>query len=184
MAIIELTDAQRQALQGKQARPVDVIDPATKKAYVLLAREEYERVRPLLEGGAGEPPPSEPPPPASGTPESRPLRQRIRDLPLPPEVAVAAERYCKRLGLWRKKSRLEVEEQMKLQHYYGSTWIAVLRSAEGPVVVAAAKCLSDPVFDQQLSFLTEEERRRRVLECPVKLFDDESEILTVLDDES
>jgi hypothetical protein len=179
MTTIELTDAQRQALQGVQAWPVVVVDPTTNKSYVLLAREQYERVRSLLEGGAGQPPPAEPPPIPSGTPERRPLRQRIRDLPLPPEVAVEAERYCKRLGLWRKSSRLEVEDQMKLQHYYGGMWIAELRTDEGPVVVAAGQDLGDPLFHQPLSVLTPEERRRVVIDSPIRLFDDESQILSL-----
>jgi hypothetical protein len=51
MPIIELTDAQRQALQAEPGRPVDVLDPATQQRYVLLAREQYEQVRALLEGG-------------------------------------------------------------------------------------------------------------------------------------
>ena len=49
MTEIELTDAQRQALQAEQGKPVDVVDPATRRHYVLLAREQYERVRTLLE---------------------------------------------------------------------------------------------------------------------------------------
>lgn len=57
MTEIELTDAQRQALQAEQGKPVDVVDPATRQRYVLLAREQYERVRALLEpAGAPEPP--------------------------------------------------------------------------------------------------------------------------------
>src|SRR6266508_915777 len=49
MTTIELTDEQRHAVQIEPGKPVDVIDPATKEAYVLLAREQYERVRSLLE---------------------------------------------------------------------------------------------------------------------------------------
>lgn len=49
MTNIELTKEQGQALQGRQGNPVDVIDPNTQERYVLLAREQYERVRSLLE---------------------------------------------------------------------------------------------------------------------------------------
>lgn len=49
MTSIELTDDQRQALQAEQGKPLDVVDPATKQHYVLLAQEQYERVRNLLE---------------------------------------------------------------------------------------------------------------------------------------
>lgn len=53
MTSIELTDQQRQALQAEQGKPVDVVDPATKQRYVLLAHEQYERVRSLLEQPPG-----------------------------------------------------------------------------------------------------------------------------------
>src|SRR5882672_1802892 len=49
MTTIELTDDQQQALQAEQGKPLDVVDPATKQRYVLLAQEQYERVRSLLE---------------------------------------------------------------------------------------------------------------------------------------
>ena len=49
MPTIELTDEQRQALRADQGRPLDVVDPATQQHYVLLAQEQYERVRSLLE---------------------------------------------------------------------------------------------------------------------------------------
>ena len=77
-----------------------------------------------------------------------------------------------------------MEEQMKLQHYYGAKWIAYLRTNEGPVVVAAAESLNDPVFDLQLGFLTPEERRGAHITSPVRLLDDESELLTPFPDES
>jgi hypothetical protein len=52
----ELTDKQRQALEEQPGRPVEVVDPATQRAYVLLAREEYERLRSLLPGVPGSTP--------------------------------------------------------------------------------------------------------------------------------
>jgi hypothetical protein len=183
MTTIELTDAQRQALQTASGQPLEVVDPATQQRYVLLARAQYERVRSQLEkGGEGAALGLSPAPDVAA--EGRPLRQRLRDLPLPPEVAAEAKQYCKRLGLWGAKSRREMEEHMKLQHYYGGTWIAYLRTDEGPVIVAAAASLGDPVFDQQLSFLTAEERRRIIIDLPVRLFDAESELLTPFPDES
>jgi hypothetical protein len=136
------------------------------------------------EPGTGKEERVESPTPAASTSERRPIRQRICDLPLPPEVASAAKQYCKRLGLWGAKSRRQTEEEMKLQHYYGGKWIAYLRTNDGPVVVAAADSLSDPVFDQQLCFLTEQEQRHRIIECPVRLFDDESQILNISSHES
>lgn len=46
---IELTDEQGRALQAELGKPVDVVDPATHERYVLLAHEQYERVRSLLD---------------------------------------------------------------------------------------------------------------------------------------
>jgi hypothetical protein len=43
----ELTDKQRQAMEEQPGRPVEVVDPSTQRAYVLIPREEYERLRSL-----------------------------------------------------------------------------------------------------------------------------------------
>jgi len=173
MTEIELTDKQRRVLAAGRGKPLEVVDPDTQQRYVLVAREQFERVRSLLEG----PPAQAPGPrttPAGPAPERQPLRQRVRELPLPPAVAAEAKRYGKRLGFWRAKHFRELEEQMKLQHYYGGKWIAYLQTDEGPVVVAAADSLDDPSFDQQLSFLTAEERRSVLIDSPSRLFDEES----------
>lgn len=181
---IELTEEQRQALQAEQGKPVDVVDPATQRRYVLLAQEQYERLRSLLD----QPPaaPSESPPAAAvgAKPEGKPLRQHVRELLLPPDVAAEMHRYCTRLGSWKAKNRRQMEEQMKLQHFYGGKWIAYLRTKDGIVVVAAADTIGDPSFERQLSFLTAEERRTAIIDSPTRLFDKESEILTPFPDES
>ncbi len=161
-----------QLLAAAQGEPVRVVDPSTQAAFVVVRAEVFERLAGAMK------------PPASAAPQPQPLRQLVRDLPLPPEVAAEAVRYGKRIGCWRAKHRRQLEEQMKLQHYYGGQWIAYLRSDEGPVVVAAAEDLSDPLFDQQLAALTAEERRGAIITSPVRLFDDESEILTPFPDES
>ncbi len=79
MTEIELTDAQRQALQAEQGKPVDVVDPATRRRYVLLERELYERVLPLLEQAGG----PEPQDPTAGIPPGILRSQQAfwRDLP-------------------------------------------------------------------------------------------------------
>jgi len=53
MTEIELTDAQRQALQAAPGKPVEVVDPATRRRYVLLEREQYEQLLPLLDQAGG-----------------------------------------------------------------------------------------------------------------------------------
>jgi hypothetical protein len=170
--MIELTPEQRQALEQQNGEPVRVVDPATHDVYVLVRAEVYERLAGVKK------------PPAPAAPPCQPLRQRVRDLPLPPEVAAEAARYGKQIGCWWAKDFRQLEEQMKVQHYYGGKWIAFLETDEGPVVVAVADDLNDPSFDQQLSFLTAEERRSAILDSPSRLFDTESEILTPFPDES
>jgi len=56
MTSIELTDEQRRIIEAEQGHPVDVIDRATNRSYVLLAREQYEKVHSLL---VAPPPPPE-----------------------------------------------------------------------------------------------------------------------------
>jgi hypothetical protein len=48
---IELSD--QQAQQVREGRTVEVVDPATRQAFVLLARDQYEQVRPLVEQETG-----------------------------------------------------------------------------------------------------------------------------------
>lgn len=53
----KITDEQRQALVQHRGAPVQVIDPVTNRAFVLLPAEEYERMRAqlLAEMGSTEP---------------------------------------------------------------------------------------------------------------------------------
>lgn len=53
---LHLTEQQRQAIEAQQGRPVEVVDPHTRQTYVLIAREQYERVRALLEQTAEQEP--------------------------------------------------------------------------------------------------------------------------------
>jgi len=111
MRSIELTPVQGQALRAEEGKPVAVVDPATQQCYMLLAREQYELVRSLLEGKPQQATSSESSPAAAAR-EGKPLRQCLRDLPLPAAVAAEADRYCRRLGLWRAKNRRQMEEQI------------------------------------------------------------------------
>jgi hypothetical protein len=175
MADIELTDAQRQELRREPGKPVEVIDPATQQRYVLLDREQYERVRPLLEGGPGQGEPS--PAPAPLCPQEGEVpRVRLRDLPTPPEVAEEAARWCRKPGLWGKRNRREVEEQLKLQYYYGGQAVYVLRGSEGPIVIAIPERFRD-VPGLRYVLLTPEERPHACLEAPSVWGDTSSEIL-------
>ena len=39
----------QQAIADHEGKPFSVMDPATKKLYVLVAQEQYERLKPLFE---------------------------------------------------------------------------------------------------------------------------------------
>ena len=44
-----LSDELQQAVERQGGRPVEVIHPGTQKVYLLVPREQYDRLRPLLE---------------------------------------------------------------------------------------------------------------------------------------
>jgi hypothetical protein len=177
MATIELTHEQRQALQVEPGRPVEVLDPATQQRYVLLARDQYERLRPLLEGSPEQGP--SPPVAPSGVSlgEADVPRVRLRDLATPPEIIAEAERCCKKYGWLGKARRREVVEQLKLQYYYGGQEIYLVRTPEGPVVVPIPERYRDTPGLRYV-LLTPEERRRACLTCPSPWQDTDSEILS------
>ena len=47
--MVELTDQQRQAVLEQAGEPVEVVDPHTQRVYILLPREQYERMYSLAE---------------------------------------------------------------------------------------------------------------------------------------
>ncbi|HUY87315.1 MAG TPA: hypothetical protein VMV10_01140 [Pirellulales bacterium] len=47
--MIELSPELQQALDAQAETPPRIVDPRTNKAYVLLAAEQYERIKALLE---------------------------------------------------------------------------------------------------------------------------------------
>ncbi len=168
---LELTAQQGQAIEQKGSEPVEFVDRASSRVYVLLAREQDALVKALLPQASANEEGRDSSPPCSQR-EAKPLRQRVKDLPTPQVLATFAQKWCSHLGLIGRKARQDLAEQLKLQHYYGGGWIAYLRSEEGPVVVAVADSLHDPSFDQQLSYLTEEERRGAIISSPPVLFDE------------
>jgi hypothetical protein len=169
---IELTDQQEQAV--KEGRPIEIADPQSARAFVLLAREQYERIRFLLEGSP-EPGLSAPGTPAA-TPspgEGKPQRVRLRDLPTPPEVAEQAKQSCRKYG-W---NRQDVEDQLKLQYYYGGQSIYILSTSQGPVVIPIEERYKDTP-DLRYALLTPEERPHAGLTIPSCWHDPVSEILS------
>src|SRR5947208_14048697 len=90
---IELSDEQEQAIN--QGRPVEIVDPATNRAYVVI--EKIEAAPAGLPAGPMAAAAAE----QAATAPSAPTgactlrRQRLADLPTPPEVAGEAARSCK-----------------------------------------------------------------------------------------
>ncbi len=181
MAEIQLSDEQRRAVQANPGKPVDVVDPATQRGYVLLARELYERVRPLLEGGPG--PATVAAPVPAPAPEGPPPRVRLRDLPMPPEVAAVFRERCRTLPLFWRKQKQEEEDQLKLQHYFGGQPVYVVRTPEGPVVIPIEeRYWGTP--DLRYVLLTPEERAQACYGILPRLFDTVNEVLSPFPNES
>ena len=47
--VAKLNDELQRALKEHGEGPIEVVDPETSKFYVLVARDQYERLRPLFE---------------------------------------------------------------------------------------------------------------------------------------
>jgi hypothetical protein len=44
-----LNEEQQRALREQAGKPIEVIDPDTNRVYLIIEREQYERLRPLFE---------------------------------------------------------------------------------------------------------------------------------------
>lgn len=51
----ELTEQQQRLVHERDGQPIEVIDPQTTQAYVLIAREQFEKVRSLVVPPGNEP---------------------------------------------------------------------------------------------------------------------------------
>lgn len=167
---MQLTEEQQQLVEAAHGQPVEFVDPRSNRRYVLVPAELYHRPDPRL-AAADVPRSALPPEVARG----EPLRIKLRELPMPPEVAEEARRYCKQLGLWRRRYVQEVEDEAKLSYYFGGQYVAYLKSKAGPIVVAAGRQDSDS-FQRQLDALAPEERRQVILWLPSVWNDPDSQI--------
>lgn len=173
MAIsLELTPEQRSALAASPGGPVEIVDPDTKKKYVLLAQEQFEKAQALL----GEPHPAPSSPPLA-------IPQPLADLPVPPPVIDEMRRRSRQLGWRGRKALQDLEDELKLQYYYGGLCVNYLRTTQGIVVLAAGRSGS-PAYQEQLQAIPAEQRPRLVLSLPPRFNDETAEILTPHDDES
>ena len=159
--MLRLTEDQHQLVEAAGGQPVDVLDPPTNRAYVLLPAELYPAIRAVLRVPEV-PRPALPPEAEWG----EPMRIKLRGLPTPPEVAESARQYAKKLMFWPSRSFIqELEDEAKLSYYFGG-WAAVtLKSKEGPIVVAVGSVASE-AFGRQLEAFTPEERRQKCIWFP------------------
>jgi hypothetical protein len=93
-------------------------------------------------------------------------RKPLKDLSLPPEALKEADDYCRRYKYRRVEERRRVEEDFKLQIYYGGQDVALLETPEGLVVVMAGD-LGSAEFGRVLEALSSEERRQVSLYSPM-----------------
>jgi hypothetical protein len=149
---MRLTEEQARELR-ESAGPVEVTDPTSDRVYVLVPAEVYGRVRVLVE------PPVPAAPPVA---EVGPLRQRLRDLPVPAEVAELARERCRLRGLCWASEKQRVLDRLLLQWHYGDRYVKYLPTGEGPVILAAGDL--DEAFDRQLALVSPEDRRAALLE--------------------
>jgi hypothetical protein len=170
----ELTDQQVRAV--KQGHPVEVVDSASECTFVVVAREAYGRVPPLVEGNLVQGPSPPTAPTASAEREEAAVRVRLDDLATPAEVTAETEEWCKKYGWRGKTSRHAVEERLKLQYYYGGQGVYLLPTPAGLVVVPIPERYKDTP-DLRYVLLSAEERLHATLEFPAPWQDTTSEIL-------
>ncbi len=99
-------------------------------------------------------------------PEIRPgERCYVRDLDLPPELQQDLEIICRRSDYRKARDRQQVEDEIKLHHYFGGLNIAYLVTPNGPAVVAAGDFGSDE-FGRALDALSPRDRRAAIRYTP------------------
>jgi hypothetical protein len=120
--------------------------------------------------------PNAPPPPAA------PFQwEWLKDLQLPPELVKEAEVRLRKHGFFArfsKKWRCYVEEELKLQHFYGGQTIAFLDTPEGGVIVAKGPLESEE-FDRGWNNLSREQQCNSIIYAPNPLNDPESRLSSV-----
>ena len=97
--------------------------------------------------------------------------------PLWGEPGGEIERWAQKRGCWRWQDRPQVEDELKLQFYYGGQEVYVLRSSEGPVVIPIPERHRDTPGLRYV-LLTADERPRAAFTIPPRWRDTVSEILS------
>jgi hypothetical protein len=105
-----------------------------------------------------------------------PVPQKLAELPTPPAVSKRARQYQRQLGLLGPSALSQIEEELKLQYYYGGRHIRCLATPQGRVVVAVHNG-NDEDYQRQLQALSPLERQRAVALVPSRWDDETSEVL-------
>lgn len=105
------------------------------------------------------------------TPELLHIPKRLDDLPTPPEVVACARAYKKKLGLVGAKVLKEIEDEMKLQYYYGGWYVRYLTTEQGVMVVALLSG-DEEEYARQVQALSPEDRQRSVVDVPSPWMDE------------
>jgi hypothetical protein len=103
---------------------------------------------------------------APTAPEIKPgQRCYVRELELTPDLRHEIETYCRLQRCRKARDRQWVEDEMKLQYYFGGLDIAYLVTPDGPAVVAAGT-FGDQDFVRALDAASPGDRRAVIFYCP------------------
>ncbi len=169
---IDLTPEQKQALDSHPDEPIRAVDPVSGRENVLISREQYDRVGQGQFMSTSHVQQAVLPPP---------VPRRLADLPTPPEVTEEARRqFAARWKGWGGKSLSRIEQELKLQYYYGGRLICCLRDKEGLDVVIVHNG-DDEEFHRQYQSLSPDQRRLAVSMSLPAWMDDRAELSSAFD---
>jgi hypothetical protein len=112
---------------------------------------------------------------------AQPMRQLLKDLELP--LAMEVDDICRRRSSDRGPGRQRVEEEIKLQYFFGGQDVAYLTTPDGLMVVVVGDLRSD-FFGRALEALSADERHRVTVYSPDRWNDATSALLTPVADEA
>ncbi len=114
-------------------------------------------------------------PAPSPTPEGRIW---LRDLPLPAEAVPHVEEYCRRFWFWeRSEARRRVEEDLKLQYYFGGHCVYYLATPKG-IMVIQLDDLQEGAYRRLRDALPAEERDQLIM-LPVEKWNAEAHLPSI-----
>jgi hypothetical protein len=90
----------------------------------------------------------------------------LKSLTLPLELSRQADEFCRKFWFWeRGRIRRQVEEELKLRHFFGGRTVRYLKTDNGVAVVADANW-GEAAYHQAVDALTPQERQRAVVDAP------------------